>query len=113
VIANIAELGLGPEDYGAARLAAATAQLSPDSAAADLTLYDRLLTRAAVRLVSHLNYGRVAPSTAGFELRAPRTDLDVAAAVAAMASAPDVAAAVAAIEPHYYHYHLLEQALLR
>jgi murein L,D-transpeptidase YcbB/YkuD len=113
LIADAADFGLRPEDYGAARLATATAQLKPDSSATDLTLYDRLLTRAAVRLVSHLHYGRVAPSSAGFELPAPRTDLDVAAAVAAMASAADVAAAVAAIEPHFFHYHLLEQALLR
>ena len=40
-------------------------------------------------------------------------DLDVAAAVAALAKAPDVAAAVAAVEPHFYHYALLKSALLR
>jgi len=113
VLANAADFGLDPEDYGTAPLEEAAARLSPESSATDLTLYDRLLTRAAVRLISHLHYGRVDPRAAGFELPAPRTDLDIAATVAAMASAADVRASVAAVEPRFYHYHLLEDALRR
>jgi len=113
VLAGAANFGLNPDDYGASHLEEAAGRLNPASSPTDLTLYDRLLTRAAVRLISHLHYGRVDPQAAGFELPAPRTDLDVAAAVAAIASAADVAASVAAVEPRFYHYHLLEDALLR
>lgn len=104
VLGNAADFGLDPNDYGAARLEAAAAQLT-QSSAADLTLYDRLLTRAAVRLVSHLHYGRIDPRAADVEFPEPRTDLDVAAAVAAMATAADLPAAVAALEPRFNHSH--------
>ncbi len=113
VLADAADFGLDPADYGAAPLEEAAARLSPESSATDLTLYDRLLTRAAVRLISHLHYGRVDPRAAGFELPSPRTDLDIATTVAALAGAADIPAAVAAVEPRFYHYHLLEDALRR
>jgi murein L,D-transpeptidase YcbB/YkuD len=104
-LAHAANVGLRPEDYGTAGLEAAAAQLTAESFANDLTLYDRLLTRAAVRLVSHLHYGRIDPRAADVEFPEPRTDLDVAAAVAAMATAADLPAAVAALEPRFNHSH--------
>jgi L,D-transpeptidase YcbB len=42
-----------------------------------------------------------------------RHDLDVAAAVVRIAGAADVAAALAAVEPPFHHYRLLEAALAR
>lgn len=53
-----------------------------------------------------MHYGRVNPRAAGFEFGAFRSDLDVAATAAALASAPNVADAVAATDPHFYHYGL-------
>ena len=71
------------------------------------------LTRAAIRLITHLHYGRVDPRLAGFELQESRDDLDVAATAAALASAASVSTAVAASEPRFYHYGLLKAALAR
>jgi len=96
--------GLRPSDYSPELIAAASRD--PDR-------FDPLLTAAAIRLISHLHYGRIDPRAAGFELDEPRTDLDVVAAVAALAAAPNVDAAVTAAEPHFYHYVLLKAALLR
>ena len=113
--------GLDPADYAAARIAAARDRLTSDFAAtgdatAAATLqaqFDAMLTVAAVRLVTHLHYGRVDPRAAGFEIKEPRTDLDVAAAVVGLSTAPRTSDALGAVEPTFYHYGLLKQALAR
>jgi murein L,D-transpeptidase YcbB/YkuD len=99
--------GLRPSDYGADLFAAQRTRLA---SAVD---FDLMLSRAAIRLITHLHYGRVDPHAAGFELPEPRSDLDVPGAVIALASAPRVSDALAAVEPHFYHYGLLKQALAR
>lgn len=107
-------LGLKPADYGITQIAGAEQRLlTAGAAAAQGQDFDRVLTLAAIRLLTQLHYGRIDPKAAGFELPARAADLDVAAAVAALAKAPDVAAAVAAVEPRFYHYALLKSALLR
>ncbi len=106
LLQSAARFGLDPRDYAAGSLAAAAALRS--GAALELKL-----TRAAIRLVTDLHYGRVDPRAAGFELPPRPRNLDVAAAVTALAAAPHVRAALAAIEPPFYHYRLLERALAR
>jgi L,D-transpeptidase YcbB len=107
-------LGLQPEDYGSTQIAGALQHLSAASATTmDWHDFDCLLSLAAVRLLTHLHYGRVDPAAAGFELPARPLDLDVAAAVAALAKAHNVGSAAAAVEPQFYHYVLLKAALAR
>ena len=100
--------GLVPADYGVQVLESAREQLSADPAR-----FDRLLSRAAIRLLTHLHYGRVLPAAAGFELPARPDDLDVAQSVLVLAAAADVGQAVAAVEPGFYHYALLKSALAK
>ncbi|MDE2304104.1 MAG: L,D-transpeptidase family protein [Gammaproteobacteria bacterium] len=111
---HAARFGLDPRDYASAqiesRLAAFDADRSSVERRADL---ERLLTHAAVRLLTHLHYGRVDPRAAGFEFTRARRDLDVAASVAALADSADPAAAIAAVEPRFYHYRLLLRALAK
>jgi murein L,D-transpeptidase YcbB/YkuD len=104
--------GLEPSDYGADLLTETAALLGSESSEEESTRFDVLLTRAAVRLISHLHYGRIDPRAAGFELAESRHDLDIESAVAGLASAADVAGAVAAAEPHFFHYSLLKASLL-
>jgi L,D-transpeptidase YcbB len=103
--------GLAPSDYAADRLTATAGQLGSTSSETDSAQFDVLLTRAAVRLISHLHYGRIDPRAAGFELTESRNDLDIAAAVAALAAAVSVGDAVTRAEPRFYHYSLLKAAL--
>jgi L,D-transpeptidase YcbB len=107
--------GLEPGDYGAAVLASERTQLSTAASSSDeeWARFDLLLTRAAIRMITHLHYGRVEPRLAGFELQQPRHDLDVAAAATAVAVAASVPATLALVEPHFYHYGLLKAALAR
>jgi len=108
-LARCDERGLRPEDYGVDAIRSLASSGNRD----DLARLDTWLSTAAVRLLSHLHYGRVDPRTADFELPARPRDLDVAVAVAALASAADVDAEIAAVEPQFYHYALLEGALAR
>ncbi len=107
-------LGLRPQDYGVAQLSAAEQRLlSGHATDLDWQDFDHLLSAAAVRVLTHLHYGRIDPKAAGFDLPARPADLDVPVAVAAVAKATNVDAAVGAIEPQFYHYVLLKAALLR
>jgi murein L,D-transpeptidase YcbB/YkuD len=107
--------GLRPEDYEAGDLAEQIRRLSALDIAApvDLTKFDYQLSRAAIRLATHLYFGRIDSHAAGFDLQESRPPLDLAATVAAIASAESVAPALAAIEPPFYHYGLLKSALAR
>jgi L,D-transpeptidase YcbB len=73
--------------------------------------FDANLSAAALRFISDLHFGRVSPDAAGFKLREQRPPFDLAAALKAVATAPDVTTALAATEPPFYHYALLKQAL--
>jgi murein L,D-transpeptidase YcbB/YkuD len=105
--------GLRREDFGLARLDAAAAALGPESKPEEWASFDQALTHAALRLVSELHYGRVDPRAAGFELPETHADLDLVASVVALAASPRVTDAIAAVEPHFYHYQLLKAALQR
>lgn len=103
--------GLLPTDYDVDRLTATAAKMGSRPPQTDLARFDVGLTQAAVRFISHLHYGRIDPRAAGFELTAPRNDLDIAAAVATLAAALSVGEDIARVEPHFYHYSLLKTAL--
>jgi L,D-transpeptidase YcbB len=103
--------GLEPDDYAASLLTASASQLNSESSQTLTSQFDILLTRAALRFISNVHYGRINPRAAGFELAASRNDLDVATTVASLATGIDVGKLVATAEPHFYHYALLKSAL--
>jgi murein L,D-transpeptidase YcbB/YkuD len=120
--------GLQPTDYDGARLSALATAMSGDGASGlgraqyrpseapcggdDEAQFDLDLSAAAIALVSDLHYGRIDPRTVGFDLGAPRPDdLDLAKALRTLATTDDVARALAAFQPQFEHYWLLEKAL--
>ena len=113
LLQSAGDCGLRPEDYAAGLIGSELARLSSGAAppATDWQRFDRLLSLAAIRLLSHLHYGRIDARAAGFELGAARSDFDVAASVTAAAAAAHLSEIVAASEPRFYHYGLLKQAL--
>jgi murein L,D-transpeptidase YcbB/YkuD len=119
--------GLEPRDYdvdgltGLANSLTAAGMRSEEPARSDEAVaaqrsaeFDVNLSAAALKLVSDLHYGRIDPRAAGFELGAPRPDdLDLIAVLRELAASRDLGRTLAAIEPQFYHYRLLEQALAR
>ena len=99
--------GLHPADYSAQLLLT----LSTQKDVASQAQLDRQLSQAALRLISHLQRGRVSPAAAGYKLPVPVDVLDPVDTLVSLATSTDVAAALDAYEPHYNHYHLLKQAL--
>lgn len=113
IMANAGDLGLNPADYDAANLSGAAGRLQRGAAPADLQRFDKDLNAAALRLVHDLHFGRVDPRAAGFELAGARAPFDMVSSVAQLSRADDVAAALSAVEPPFYHYVLLKAALRR
>jgi murein L,D-transpeptidase YcbB/YkuD len=103
--------GLRPRDYGVDGLLASSMVLSSNSWPGDWLQFDVRLSRAAIRLISHLHLGRIDSRAADFELSPPLGDFNAAAIVAGIASAPNVADAVMTIEPRFFHYALLKKSL--
>ena len=52
-------------------------------------------------------------STSGFQLQDTRPALDLVKIVKDLSTSRDVPAAIAAVEPQFYHYKLLERSLRR
>jgi murein L,D-transpeptidase YcbB/YkuD len=123
--------GLEPQDYDADGLAAlaegmsaAGSTFATGSPMASATgavsdaqrwvTFDVDLSVAALKLVCDLHYGRIDPRAAGFDLgKARADDMDLARELTAIAASPDVQSQLAAVEPKFLHYRLLEQALPR
>jgi murein L,D-transpeptidase YcbB/YkuD len=105
--------GLDPADYDAHWIDAQIRELlaAPDAREARWAALDLRLSSAVLRYVMHLHYGRVDPRAGGFNLPVPRADLDPIETLDRLAGADDTAAVLAAIEPHFHHYRLLEAAL--
>jgi murein L,D-transpeptidase YcbB/YkuD len=74
---------------------------------------DRALSAAALRLATDLHFGRIDPQAAGFHLARARQPLEGRAIATRLASSPDIAADLRALEPPFGHYQLLKQALAR
>ncbi|HUY84828.1 MAG TPA: L,D-transpeptidase family protein [Steroidobacteraceae bacterium] len=107
--------GLDPGDFAVESIGAAVDALAGErpASAARLAALDRMLTRTALRLVGELHYGRVDPRAAGFEMPPRLHRLDPAATVEALATAPNIASVLGAIQPPFYHYRILLRALAK
>jgi murein L,D-transpeptidase YcbB/YkuD len=107
--------GLDPADYDADWIDAQIRELlaAPDAREARWAALDLRLSSAVLRYVMHLHYGRVDPRAGGFNLPVPRADLDPIETIDRLAGANDTAAVLAAIEPHFQQYRLLEAALAK
>jgi murein L,D-transpeptidase YcbB/YkuD len=105
--------GLDPQDYPGNRLAYLLIDLidAPHSGIEQWALFDAGLTRAGVRFLSDVHFGRVDPATMGHDLSVGRIKLDIPATLAHLAAAVDVAAAVDSLEPQFSHYALLKGKL--
>jgi murein L,D-transpeptidase YcbB/YkuD len=106
--------GLQRADYGGDALA----QLSAPSGATATDArpwarFDVQLSAAALRFMSDLHFGRVEPTSAGYNLRAMHQSLDLAGSLTALADSADVGRSIAAIEPPFHHYALLKSSLTR
>jgi L,D-transpeptidase YcbB len=110
VLKDAESYGLESKDYRAEELGALLGS-APDDAR--IARFDVELSAVAVRFVSDLHFGRVTPEAAGFKLREERAPLDFSSTLKGLASAPDIAPVLAAIEPSFYHYDLLKAALAR
>jgi len=75
--------------------------------------YDIRLTATLVRFLTDVHFGRVDPRRAGFDLQVARPSLDFDLLLEQLSSAEDARSVIATIEPQFYHYVLLEQALAR
>jgi murein L,D-transpeptidase YcbB/YkuD len=113
VLQEAESYGLRTQDYAPESLGPA-----PDVPAGALAAnaqalahFDVRLSTAALRFISDLHFGRVAPQAAGFQLDQPREPFDLGLALKNVAGAPDVPAALTAVEPGFYHYKLLKEAL--
>ena len=100
--------GLNPADYQAEAIPAIAGAAAGSSSWAR---YDVSLSAAVLRFVVDLHYGRVDPAKAGFRLETTRPVLDLVTVLENLSVMPDVAAEIAAVEPQFYHYRLLEQSL--
>ena len=107
------EYGLRPDDYEGTQLIyhaidLVTDRSAPASRWAELDLG---ITLAALRMATHLHYGRVDPRVAGFNLNAPRAPFDAAAIVSELTRSADPATEFARAEPNFFHYQLTKRAL--
>lgn len=114
---NADTYGLETQDYRGNELAQLL-NVHPASGGADdarWARFDVLLSAAALRLVSDVHYGRVTAEAAGFKLREdrPRAPLDLAAVLKSLASTANTADVMTSVEPPFYHYRLLKDALGR
>ena len=126
--------GLEPQDYDAEGLSALAAaalgnggavatggRLDPraptSSESLDLqrwSAFDLNLSAAALKLLCDLHYGRIDPRAAGFDLGTRRPDdLNLARELVMLAYSRDIGSQLAAVEPQFLHYRLLERALPR
>lgn len=109
------ERGLDPEDYPGNALAYLLIDLidAPRSDIEQWALFDAGLSLAGLRFLSDVHLGRIDPATMGHDLSIGRIKLDIPTTLAHLATAVDVAVAVAvdALEPQFSHYALLKKQL--
>jgi L,D-transpeptidase YcbB len=105
--------GLRPADYQADELATALRALQQQRGAtpAQWAQLDLQLSEALLDFTTELHCGRVSAKAAGFELPNDCSGFDAKAVVVQLATQPDTATVLTALEPPYIHYQLLKQAL--
>ena len=114
-LAQAERYGLRAQDYGAAQLQmlAAAAPAAASGREAQFARLDTHLSAAGLHFISDLHFGRVDPQAAGFKLQEPREAFDLAQALVSLATSADEEGAIRAVEPVFYHYQLLKDALAR
>jgi murein L,D-transpeptidase YcbB/YkuD len=100
------EVGLGADEY-ADLMPGRTSQTVPTAE------FDVALSTRALQFLTDLHFGRVDAHTAGFDLEFPRPPLDLPALLERLAMTDSVDQVVMSVEPQFYHYGLLKQALAR
>ncbi len=111
-LASAESHGLVSDDYDVTALWELwfTAEVSRTEAAR----FDVALTRAVMRFLADMRFGRIDPATVHFDLPPNVVDpSELARLVMALTHAADVPAAVAAATPAYMGYQALERALTR
>jgi L,D-transpeptidase YcbB len=114
-LSSAASDGLRPADYHGDELAAAMRSLQQQrgTTPAQWAELDLQLSAALLNFTTELHCGRVSARAAGFELPNDCSGFDAEAVVVQLATQPDTATALKALEPPYIHYQLLKQALPR
>ena len=106
--------GLRAGDYCADALRAGARTLAAAAPPAEsLAQFDVDLSTAALRLIVHLQRGRVTPRQAGFHLPTPARSLDPAQALRSLSTAADLNVAFERYEPQSARYRALKQVLAR
>jgi L,D-transpeptidase YcbB len=105
--------GLSAEEYAGAALTQELDPLPADEAARARALgrFDARLSAAALHFIADLHFGRVSAEAAGFKLEQVPEPFDLAQALRSIAQASDVDGAVTAVEPTFYQYRRLKEAL--
>ena len=105
--------GLSAEQYAGAALTHELDALPADEAARAQALgrFDARLSAAALHFIADLHFGRVSPQAAGFKLEQTPEPFDLAQALRSIAQASVVDGAVTAVEPTFYQYRRLKEAL--
>jgi murein L,D-transpeptidase YcbB/YkuD len=105
--------GLNPEEYDASRWQARVAALKASSVSANTVAdFDAALSVDAMRYISDLHIGRVNPAHFKFGIDIKQKKYDLPQFVTTkVINAPDVAAALAGVEPPYDGYKRTEAAL--
>jgi len=105
--------GLSAEEYAGAALTQELDALPADEAARAQALgrFDARLSAAALHFIADLHFGRVSPQAAGFKLEQAPEPFDLAQALRSIAQASDVDGAISAVEPTFYQYKRLKEAL--
>ncbi|MET0987507.1 MAG: L,D-transpeptidase family protein [Steroidobacteraceae bacterium] len=104
--------GLRPNDYCAEALQESVRELSAGSTSAESAeRFEVGLSMASLRLILHLQRGRVSPRDAGFDLSFPMQRLDPAQALDELSHARDLTATLDRYEPRSERYRALKDAL--
>ncbi|MFT4114485.1 L,D-transpeptidase family protein [Silvibacterium sp.] len=113
-IADIQKKGLDPEEYDSSRWAPRVAALKKNPSAESIADFDAAMTVSAMRLISDLHIGRVAPAhfNFGIDIEAKKYDLPelLTTKVIHAASIKDV---IEGVEPDYPGYQRTEAALVQ
>jgi murein L,D-transpeptidase YcbB/YkuD len=112
VLHDAHEYGLRANDYTAELVSLRTQLIATGSPSVDVAeRFDRALTSASARFITHVHSGRVSARAAGFNLPAPKPLADAKDIATGLASADDLKRSVEAYEPRPQPYRLLKQAL--
>lgn len=110
-IARADDRGLDPGDYDAAPLARLADAVRAGGDADAVVPFDAGMSLAALRLMTHVDRGRVEPSAVGFALPSDRTSVDMVAMTRVLAAAPVPREVLDALEPPFARFVALEKAL--